>query len=149
LDERIKKFRQNMKELKELADRVNTKVVEETQVFKVADPLVTVTTHAGVLPVMQHKISFMGVEDLSRNKHERLQEVGEIKMRKLFNSFDADGGGTISQSEFIKACKNLRLNFDEDELSLFFIEFDEDQNQSLDFGEFTALVKNLRSKARI
>jgi hypothetical protein len=141
LDERLKRFRQNLDELQILAKESSQPIIQDQENPQVEDHPVKASNYDH-----PHKILFIGLEDLGRNKTERLQEVGELQMRKLFSSFDQDGGGTISEIEFVKACKNLRLNFDEEQLKLFFQEFDEDQNQSLDFTEFTALVKNLRSE---
>jgi hypothetical protein len=90
------------------------------------------------------KLSFKGLEELGRKKEDVIKELGELKLRRLFDSFDEDGGGTISEIEFVKACKNMRLNFHQDDLKLFFAEFDKDQNGDLDFEEFAMLVKFLR-----
>jgi hypothetical protein len=144
LEERLKRFKENIQDFRKSAKKIQLEDAKKP-LLEVADHHVTVTNPAEI-STYQHRIVFIGLDDLGRNKTERLQEVGELKMRKLFNSFDTDGNGTISEKEFVKACKNLRLNFDEEELTLFFNEFDEDQNGSLDFTEFTALVKNLRSK---
>jgi hypothetical protein len=146
LDERLKRFKQNMLFLNSQAKIEVQADDEEKPLLKVPDHHVTFSNPAAEISIEQQRIVFVGLEDLGRNKRERLQEVGELKMRKLFNSFDTDGGGTISEIEFVRACKNLRLNFDEEQLKLFFQEFDEDQNKSLDFAEFTALIKTLRSK---
>lgn len=90
------------------------------------------------------KLIFKGLEELGRKKEDIIKELSELKLRKLFDSFDEDRGGTISEDEFVKACKNMRLNFHDDDLRLLFAEYDKDQNGDLDFEEFAMLLKVLR-----
>lgn len=64
-------------------------------------------------------------------------ERQELAVRKVFNSIDVDGSGTISFSELVK-----HMGMTPDEAALFIKAFDKDKNTLLDYHEFSTLIRN-------
>jgi len=61
------------------------------------------------------------------------------RLVKLFGSWDADGSGTISIQEFVKALSGLPMNAAE--VEAMFTAHDADQSGTLDLAEFVALME--------
>ena len=146
LEQDFRKFQQQLQEIKNLNVASFQTAAAEADVGRTQSltALSKIAARPVDLPRSEYRVLFKGFEELSRRKEDILRDISELKMRRIFDSFDADRGGTISETEFVKACKNMRLNFSEDDLKLFFAEYDQDQNGDLDFEEFTVLIKFLR-----
>lgn len=66
--------------------------------------------------------------------------VDEIELRKVFDSFDADGSGAVDKGECKEMAMKLGFMFNDDELDKMIAEADLDGNGEIDFTEFKAMV---------
>jgi len=67
------------------------------------------------------------------------------EMKKVFNSFDADGSGMIDADELTLALKNMKLDASADVVKSLIAEVDKDGNNQIDFGEFADIVANMKA----
>jgi Ca2+-binding EF-hand superfamily protein len=75
-----------------------------------------------------------------------LQSEEEVKahLKKAFEKYDANSGGTIDYREFKKAWKHLGLAGNDDELQSAFNSVDTDGSGVVDVNEFTTAIMNNR-----
>ena len=64
----------------------------------------------------------------------------------MFNSLDADGGGTIGIEEIMKPLIGLGLCNDVKEVEDIFSAVDEDGSGEIEFSEFLSIVANKNGK---
>lgn len=76
----------------------------------------------------------------------RRENDEETMMRNLFNSFDNDRDGNISQSEFLKMLSSLGYTISHEEVTQMVNAFDQNGDGEMDFKEFMNMVKYLKGK---
>ena len=59
-------------------------------------------------------------------------------LRRIFDGFDADGGGSIDFEEFFSACKYANPKQSREEIMQLFKELDLDEGGAISFEEFCA-----------
>ena len=62
-----------------------------------------------------------------------------LQLRALFNSWDSDGNGTLSLGELKEAMESM--GHDDSDIRKMFLTADENGDGSIDFEEFTVLMK--------
>eukprot|EP00282_Hemiselmis_andersenii_P018127 CAMPEP_0114158844 /NCGR_PEP_ID=MMETSP0043_2-20121206/27450_1 /TAXON_ID=464988 /ORGANISM="Hemiselmis andersenii, Strain CCMP644" /LENGTH=123 /DNA_ID=CAMNT_0001254663 /DNA_START=1 /DNA_END=369 /DNA_ORIENTATION=+ len=60
----------------------------------------------------------------------------EIKLKKMFHKFDANGNGTLDVKEFRLAMESVGYDLTDDQLAEMFTAFDIDGNGKISFWEF-------------
>eukprot|EP01051_Picozoa_sp_SAG22_P018941 SAG22_NODE_3343_length_1768_cov_0.899940_1_plen_589_part_11 len=94
----------------------------------------------GVLATIKN-VSVEQAKQMIQDKIRGRLPSGPSELRRTFQFFDRDGGGTVSVDEFKYACKRyLGLQFEEKILAKLIKEFDEDGTGELDFAKFSRLV---------
>jgi len=73
--------------------------------------------------------------------------VDEIELQKLFNAFDADGSGGVTQEEVGSMARSLGILLDEPSLVAMIKEADLDGNNEIDFEEFKLFMKKMQDSA--
>ena len=76
---------------------------------------------------------------------EEEEAAADEMARAAFEQFDADGSGTIDAFELRDALEATGLTVDAAQVEYMLRKYDDDRGASLDFDEFAALVKDLRS----
>ena len=66
----------------------------------------------------------------------------ELKAIKLFNSFDEDGGGSMSTTELDGGLRTMGIKLKEEVLDLLVKRYDADESGELDINEWVALVRD-------
>ena len=64
-----------------------------------------------------------------------------VAIKKVFETLDEDGNGTLEIQEFWKALCDLRLKFSQDECRHLFDTFDENDDGVLDYQELMNAIK--------
>ena len=83
----------------------------------------------------------MSIEQGAALIRKKLEDLGLPSLRKTFQFFDRDGGGTLSKQEFDFALRQyLGLFFERSFFNEIFASFDPDGSNELDLGEFTRMV---------
>ena len=84
--------------------------------------------------------------------HEDYFIPGELEhFKTVFNSFDIDHDGHITQTDLSKAFKALNIKFKPEDLKSLISEVDFDKNGSIEFNEFVqclAAVKDIKSRKK-
>ena len=74
-------------------------------------------------------------------------EKGLIGLKKQFLQYDENKNGTLELDEFIKACKDFRIDATQNEIKVLFNAFDTDKSDSVDYDELmNALRGNMSSR---
>jgi glycerol-3-phosphate dehydrogenase len=77
---------------------------------------------------------------------------GELeRFKKIFNSFDVDHDGHITQKDLAKAFKALDIKFKQEDIQKLIDEVDFDKNGAIEFNEFVqclAAVKDIKSRKK-
>jgi hypothetical protein len=68
------------------------------------------------------------------------------KMREIFKQFDADGSGSIDESELIYAMRELNMNKTEFQVRTMFRSVDSDNSGELNFQEFMKMMKSAKNE---
>ena len=74
------------------------------------------------------------------------EEIGEDKIREMFELFDADGGGTIDVPELTAALVNLGISDTSAEIDKLVEQIDADGSGEIDFDEFRDVMVQLLSQ---
>ena len=74
-----------------------------------------------------------------------LDELFIQKCREAFNTFDADGSGSIDAQEMRSLLEAIGVNPSEEELFRFMSEVDEDGTGEIEFGEFLRAFEKQRN----
>ena len=103
--------------------------------------------------------AYMNIEEefgSKRKEHETHDEVVSVddvvleaiqqrkfsdRARKLFQAFDLDGNGFLSEENFVKGSKKISPNFSEEQARMLFYRADEDQSGRLDYDQFLTLLR--------
>ncbi len=64
----------------------------------------------------------------------------EDQLREVFNTFDADGNGSIDATEIKAVCESLGLEANATEVEALIKQADEDGNGKIEFEEFKRAV---------
>ena len=92
-------------------------------------------------------ISVGKAKQMIQDKIQGRLEGGPAGLRRAFQFFDRDGGGTISAEEFEYALqKYVGLNFEKSLLASLFAVFDPQGTGEIDFHRFTSLVMDSNMK---
>ena len=65
----------------------------------------------------------------------------EEEMREQFRSFDLDGDGSISRSEFRKVMAYFGTQITEEEMNIIMNKYDGDDNGRIDYKEFCEMMQ--------
>jgi len=74
---------------------------------------------------------------------------GLIGLQRLFKIIDDDNSKDLNRTEFNKAIKDFRLDFNSSETNKLFDYFDEDHSGSIDYDEFLHTIRGEMSDKRI
>ena len=74
--------------------------------------------------------------DIFRNVIKKKGGKGIIGLAKQFKLFDENKNKTLDYQEFSKAIKNLKIDFNENEIQELFYLFDNNKSNSIDYEEF-------------
>eukprot|EP01052_Picozoa_sp_SAG31_P041269 SAG31_NODE_6211_length_2119_cov_1.903960_1_plen_664_part_01 len=86
-------------------------------------------------------VSVTKAKEMIQDKIRGRLPSGPAELRRTFQFFDRDGGGTVSIDEFKYALKRYcGLQFEENLLQKLIAEFDKDGSGELDFAKFSQLV---------
>ena len=72
---------------------------------------------------------------------DKFNEEQKADYRKVFNLFDKDKNGTLSQQEFARMVRLLGKNITDDEVKVLFAQVDNNHNGMIEFKEFLVLVE--------
>ena len=61
---------------------------------------------------------------------------GMIGLQRVFDMFDDNKDGCLTQREFWKACKDFKLGISEENVPILFSAFDDDGDGTLSYSEF-------------
>ena len=82
-----------------------------------------------------------------RNQVEaQLSQHEQVMMKSSFDLFDLDGSGKISKDEFRNTVRCLGYNASDEEVDKMMSTHDTDGDGMMDFNEFLALMKHLKSE---
>jgi Ca2+-binding EF-hand superfamily protein len=78
---------------------------------------------------------------LFRDKIKSRGARGIIGLSKLFHIMDDDGSKTISEYEFLKACKDFKVGISDENVPMLFKEFDTNRDGTLNYDEFLMAIR--------
>jgi len=143
LDELRKEYDADGALLKEVLDL--QKVQESLGI--VVNPLTKESAHS-----LEAKYNELGktMEKLYSELEAQLADTGGIKLSKakvkelknMFDSFDADGKGTLDKPEFHTACTAMGVVLTDDEMNCRFGKFDNNNDGFIDYDEFLSLMED-------
>ena len=71
-----------------------------------------------------------------------MSEPSEDQLKEVFNTFDADGNGSIDATEIKKVCESLGLEANAAEIEDLIKQADDNGNGKIEFEEFKKAVLN-------
>lgn len=84
-----------------------------------------------------------------RDKCVQRGERGLFGLKRLFQTFDTDGSGTLEFKEFKRAIKDFKLDLEDIDIENIFKSFDQNGDGVLQLEEFMELVLGRMTPARL
>lgn len=85
--------------------------------------------------------SSTSVEPPAQSQAQRTRKAWLKSARKVFDEFDADGGGSIDLDEFAGLLESSGLNFSKEDIERICHAFDTNGDGEIDFQEFTTYIE--------
>ena len=88
---------------------------------------------------------------LNRIKDKCVQrgERGLFGLKRMFQTFDTDGNGTLEFKEFKRALKDMKLDLEDVDIENIFKSFDQNGDGVLQMEEFMDMILGKLSPARL
>lgn len=87
--------------------------------------------------------------EIFRDKIKGRGARGIIGIQRLFKIMDDDGSKSLSEAEFVKACRDFKMGISEDNIPILFNAFDTNRDGTLNIDEFLMAIRGELSQARM
>jgi len=87
--------------------------------------------------------------NLFRDKIKGRGVRGMVGLQRIFNIMDDDNSGSLSQREFIKACKDFKVGISEENTPSLFAKFDQNGDGTMSYDEFLSMLRGKLSPTRM